>query len=416
VRYDPAHVDLGAVLAPPYDVISPRQQAALYATDLRNIVRIDFGRDEPGDRPGVEDRYTRAAGHLLAWLDLGILVADARPAVYVADHDFVAEGGVRRTRRGVYARVAALPWERAPILPHERTLRGPKEDRLALMRATRMQTSAVFALWNRAPGIDDALAAATARPPDAQGSSWGEVDTEHHRLWVVDDPARLAPILEALARSRLYVADGHHRYETAAAYAAERAAAEPSGADGAAGMCLLHLCAADDAAIEVLPTHRLVRPAPGVPDSAAELLRRLDGGFVLEPAASLAEAVAEARRRRDTDHALAVAAGDGTFLLCTPRRHGVSPRAGLDVSVLQEVLERACGLDAEAIAGGALDYTRSVEDAQARVAAGSAALAVCLNGCTTAEIIAVSDAGETMPQKSTYFYPKVPTGLVLSPL
>jgi len=410
VRYNPDHVDLGAVLAPPYDVISPRQREALYATDLRNIVRIDFGRDEPGDRPGVEDRYTRAAGHLRAWLGPGVLAADAQPAVYVADHEFVGEGGSRRTRRGIYARVAARPWESAPLLPHERTLRGPKEDRLALMRVTRMQTSAVFAIWDRAPGIGETLAAATARPPDAEGTSWGEVDDEHHRLWVVDDPAQLTPILEALAPSRLYVADGHHRYETAAAYAAER------DGDSAAGMCLVHLCAADDPAIEVLATHRLVRPGPAIPDSAAELLRRLDSGFVLEPASSLAEAVAVARRRRDSDHALALAAPDGTFLLRSPRRPGVSPRASLDVTVLQEVLERACGLDADAIAGGALEYTRKVDEAQARVAAGSAALAVCLNGCTTAEIVAVSDAAETMPQKSTYFYPKVPTGLVLSPL
>jgi uncharacterized protein (DUF1015 family) len=304
------------------------------------------------------------------------------------------------------------------VLPHERTLRGPKEDRLALMRATRMQTSAVFALWDQAPGIAEALAASTGRPPDAEGETDGEVDREGHRLWVVDDPAELGAVLEALASSRLYIADGHHRFETAATYAAERRTAEPDAGDGADfGMTLLHLCAADDPAIEVLPTHRLVRPAPGVPDRVAELLARLEGGFEAEQAGSLAEAVAAARRHRDGEHALAVAASDGAFLLRAPRRPGRSPRAALDVTVLQEViLEGACGLDAEAVAGGALGYTRSVDEAEESVAAGTTALAICLNGCTTAEIIAVSDARETMPQKSTYFYPKVPTGLVLSPL
>jgi uncharacterized protein (DUF1015 family) len=418
VRFDPARVDLGGVLAPPYDVISDEQRRALYARDLRNVVRIDAGQDQPGDRPGVDDRHTRAAGHLQAWLRLGILVRDPRPAVYVTDHEFVAEDGRRRTRRGLAARTPALPWGEAAVLPHERTLRGPKEDRLALMRATRMQTSAVFALWDRAPGIEEALAAATDRPPDACGTADGEVDRESHRLWVVDDPVLLGPLLEALAPARLYVADGHHRFETAAAYAAERRAAEPGAPAGADfAMCLLHLCAADDPAIEVLPTHRLVRPRPGVPDSSADLARRLEGRLAVEPAASLAEAAAEARRRRGAEHAFAVATRDGALLLRAPRRHGGSPRSALDVSVLEEtVLEQACGLDAEAIAQGALDYTRSLEEAEAGVAAGAAALAACLNGCTTAEIIAVSDARETMPQKSTYFYPKVPTGLVLSPL
>ncbi|MEA2619040.1 MAG: hypothetical protein QOE72_4823 [Chloroflexota bacterium] len=418
MRFDPGVVDLGGTLAPPYDVISTEQRERLYARDLRNIVRIDYGSDEPGDRPGVLDRYTRAAGHLGAWLELGILRRDPRPAVYVADHEFTAADGSRRTRRGLYLRTPALPWDEAAVLPHERTLRGPKEDRLALMRATRMQTSAVFSLWDSAPGIDEAMAAATEREPDAEGTTEGEVGDEHHRLWVVDDPARLGAVLEALGPSRLYIADGHHRFETAATYAAERRAAEP-GADAGAdfGMTLLHLCAATDPSIEVLPTHRLVRPAPGVPDRVADLLDRLDGTFRADPAGSLAEAVDAARRHRDGEHALAVAGSDGAFLLRAPRRAGASPRAALDVSVLQElILERACGLDADAVAGGALGYTRGVEEAEESVAAGTAALAICLNGCTTAEIIAVSDARETMPQKSTYFYPKVPTGLVLSPL
>ena len=406
------------MLAPPYDVISPEQREALYGRDLRNIVRIDYGRHETGDRPGVEDRYTRAAGHLESWLKLGVLARDPQRAVYVADHTFVAEDGRVRTRRGVYVRTPARPWDEADVLPHERTLRGPKEDRLALMRATRMQTSAVFALWDRAPGITEALAAATERGPDAAGATDGEVGVERHRLWVVDDPADLAAILEALSASRLYIADGHHRFETAATYAAERRAAEPgAGEDADFEMTLLHLCAADDPAIEVLPTHRLVRPTAGVPDRVADLLARLGGAFSAEPAPSLAAAVAAARLRRDSEHALAVAAADGAFLLHRSRHEGVSPRAALDVSVLQEeILERGCGLDAEAVAQGALAYTRNVDEAEESVAAGTAALAVCLNGCTTGEIIAVSDARETMPQKSTYFYPKVPTGLVLSPL
>jgi uncharacterized protein (DUF1015 family) len=418
VRFDPGRVELGRVLAPPYDVISDAQREQLYAQDPHNIVRIDYGREEPGDTAGVEDRYTRAAAQLQSWQAEGVLRRDGRPAVYVHDHAFTGVDGSPRVRRGIHVRVPALPWEQSEVLPHERTMRGPKEDRLRLMRATRTQTSPVFALWDRAPGMAEALDAATGRDPDATAAHCGEVGPEQHRLWVVDGGDAVASILEALGPARLYIADGHHRFETAAAYAAERRAAEPDAAAGADfAMTLLWLCGADDDALEVLPTHRLVLPGPGIPSSLGELLPRLGDRFTVEPQPSLESAVTAAAARRETDHAIAVAGRDGAALLTAPRRFGGSARAGLDVSVVQdEVLGRGCGLDPDAVAGGAVAYTRSVAGAQAAVADGGAALAVCVNGCTTAEIIAVSDAGETMPQKSTYFHPKVPTGLVLSPL
>ena len=417
MRYDPAQVNVGRVLAPPYDVISPDEQQALYARDLRNIVRVDFGQELPGDQPGVDDRYTRAAGHLASWRALGILRRDDRPAVYVHDHAFSSEQGPRRVRRGVFLRVPALPWEESEVLPHEHTMRGPKEDRLRLMRATQMQTSAIFAMWKHAPGMADALAAATARPPDAEAVSSGEVGPEEHTLWRVDEPDQVAAVVAALSPARLYIADGHHRYETAVAYARERRAAEPRAAAGADfAMTLLYLADADDPAMEVLPTHRLVRPGAGVPTSLADLAGRLPG-YTLERTDALAHAAEAAARMRADRHAFAVASADGSGVLSRPRGEQASPRAGLDVTVLQDdVIGGACGIDPARLAEGALGYARRLEDAAAAVARGEAALALCPNGCTTAEIIAVSDAAEQMPQKSTYFYPKVPTGLVISPV
>ena len=418
VRFDPGRVDLSRVLAPPYDVISDAQRELLYSRDPHNFVRVDYGRDQPDDVAGVRDRYTRAAAQLQGWLDAGVLRRDPRPTVYVHDHTFTSADGRRLTRRGVVARVRALPWERSEILPHERTMRGPKEDRLRLMRATRTQTSSILVLWDRAPGITEALAAATATAADARACVAGELGGEEHRLWVVDDPRLVAAAGEALRPARLYMADGHHRLETAAAYAAERRAAEPdAAADADFDFVLVHLCAADDPAVEVLPTHRLVLPGPGVPGSLEALLERLGSRFRVERHSSLESAVAGAAALRETHHAIAGAAADGAALLLAPRLTGGSPRSRLDVTVVQdEILARGCGLSSDAIASGAVDYTRSVAAADTAVRDGVAALAVCLNGCTTAEIIAVSDAGETMPQKSTYFYPKVPTGLVLSAL
>jgi uncharacterized protein (DUF1015 family) len=381
-------------------------------------VRIDYGRELAGDIAGVEDRYTRGARELQSWLRLDVLRRDEFPTLYVHEHGFVSEDGRHLLRTGIFARIGALPWDRAGVRPHERTMRGPKEDRLALMRTTRTQTSAVFVLWDKAPGVGDALAAIVATEPRMSGRYGGEVADEDHRLWVVDDAATRDQLLGSLGAARLYIADGHHRFETAAAYAAERRAESPGAPDDADfAMALLYLAAADDPAIEVLPTHRLVRPAEAVPHGLTDLEARLDRGFVVVAQPTLAAAVAEASSLRTTRHAFAVAAADGAGVVHAPRLSGASPRARLDVTVLEEaILAGACGLDAEQISGGALGYTRSLAEAEAAVSSGNAALAICVNGATTEEIIAVSDAGETMPQKSTYFYPKVPTGLVLSPL
>jgi uncharacterized protein (DUF1015 family) len=418
LRYDPAKGAVGAVLAPPYDVIGDAQREHLYDLDPHNIVRIDFGRDEPGDIPGERDRYTRAREQLHAWLAAGILRRDPRAAMYVQKHTFRSPEGQLQTRRGLFGRVRALPWDQADVLPHERTLRGPKADRLALMRSTRTQTSAVLLVWEGAPELSALLEATTARAPDLSAESEGEIATEGHRLWAVDDPGTIAAFIEALSPARLYMADGHHRFETAAAYAAERRSAEPEAPAGTDfAWTLAHLCAADDSALLLLPTHRLVLPGPGVPSSLAELIGRLSDQWTVERLPDLASAVGAAAARRREGHAVAVGGRDGAALLIAVRDPNASPRARLDVSVVEEeILGRACGLDAERIAGGALGFVRQVEEAKAAVRDGRAALAVCLNACTTQEMIDVSDAGEQMPQKSTYFYPKVPTGLVLSPL
>ncbi|HEY6378794.1 MAG TPA: DUF1015 domain-containing protein [Candidatus Dormibacteraeota bacterium] len=418
LRYDPARTAVARALAPPYDVIDEAQRERLYGLGPHNIVRVDFGRDEPGDIPGERDRYTRARDLLSAWSLAGVLRRDPRPAAYVHDHGFQDAVGWTLNRRGVIVGVRALPWDQADVLPHERTLRGPKADRLALMRATRTQTSAVLLIWDRAPGLAELLAAACAADPDLSAETDGEVAAENHRLWVVDNPTVVAEVVEALAPARLYMADGHHRFETAAAYAAERRAAElPASPEAGFAWVLAELCAADDPALLVLPTHRLVLPRPGVPNSLAELMARLPARWRVEPTPDLAAAVAAAAAQRDRAHALAVAGSDGAALLLAGREPSASPRARLDVSVVEdEILGRACGLDAASIAAGALDFAREVEDAGRAVAEGRAGLALCLNGCTTREMIEVSDAGEQMPQKSTYFSPKVPTGLVLSPL
>ncbi|MBJ7610095.1 MAG: DUF1015 domain-containing protein [Candidatus Dormibacteraeota bacterium] len=415
IRFNQEAVQLGSVLAPPYDVISSAQQTELYGRDLRNIVRVDYGQEHAGDVPGSDDRYTRAAGHLQAWLRLGVLIQDSAPAFYISEHHYTMPNGAKQVRRGIYARVRARPWEQSVLRPHERTMRGPKEDRLALMRATHTQTSAVFAVWKDAPAMAELLAEAISRPALAGGRTSGEIGPEKHLLWVVEDPSRLAAFADALAGARLYIADGHHRYETAAAYAAERAAAG-DGPDADSQFALVYLGDADDRGLSLLPTHRLLRPAPHTAYSLDDLWMRLEDGWELEAADDLASAVAAAAAVRSQRHAVAVRSHEGSALLSRPLGQAASPREALDVVVLQDEVLAPAGVDADAIREGGLDYTRSVDELDRVVTARQAVLGFALNPATTAQMIAVADAGEVMPQKSTYFYPKVPTGLVLSPL
>lgn len=415
IRFDPKVVHLGGVLAPPYDVISADQQEALYGRDLRNIVRVDFGQELPDDVPGVQDRYTRAVAHLEAWRQLGVLIQDESPCFYVSEQRFTAPDGSAQVRRGLFARVRAVPWERSELLPHERTLRGPKADRLALMRATRTQTSAVFALWRGAPRLASVLEELTVGPAIAGGRTDGELGSEKHLLWVVGDPVAVDAVHDAATAASLYVADGHHRYETAAAYAAERAGAG-DGPTADSQFALVYLCAADDPGISLLPTHRLLQPRAGAAYSLDDLWTRLADSWELEAADDLPSAVTMAMALREDRHAIAVASHEGSALLSRPRDPTTSPRQALDVTVLQEEILAPAGADAEAIRDGALRYTRSVDEVEAAVRSRESLLGFCLNPATAAEMIAVADAGEVMPQKSTYFYPKVATGLVLSQL
>ncbi len=413
-RYNPEHVKLGGVLAPPYDVINDEQREDLYGHDLRNIVRIDYGISYPQDVEGVDDRYTRASSFLTSWRDLGVLVRDQPASYYVVDHQFQHPDGTQRRRRGLLGTVAATPWESSDLRPHERTLRGPKADRLALMRATRAQTSPVFAVWANAGGIEETLEGLATGDALLGGRIDGEIASEKLLVWRVAGPRQVAAIAGALRGAGLYVADGHHRYETAAAYAAERRAAEPDAPpDASFEHALVYLAAADDPGITILPTHRLVRPGPGIAFSLDDLWARLDDVYETVPAADGRAALAAASSMRDSHHAFAVVAHDGAAVLRRPRRAGGSPRDRLDVAVLEtEVLEPA-GVTREMISGGALTYTRDPDGLDAAVRSGEATLAFGVSPVTPGDVIAVADAGETMPQKSTYFYPKVPTGLVL---
>jgi len=414
--------DVSNVIAPPYDVISDEAQRALYDRSPYNVVRLEYGVTDGT----ATSRYETASGALAAWRHEGVLELDHAPSLYLYEQSF-EHAGRSFTRRSILGRVRIEPWDRGVILPHEHTLSGPKEDRLQLLRACRTNVSPVFALY-RTDGVDPlpcVEAAAQRRPVAEAVDSVGQA----HRLWLIEAPDAIGHLQEYFSTRRLYIADGHHRYETALTYRDERRAGQDHWTGNEPeNFALMALTAADDPGLLVLPIHRLVRPlsAPANLRAALEVHFELDA-VDLPADASRSLASLFSRARTDApDRAAVVAVGlaAGAALLrprsaaqieaAMPAGHSAAWRQ-LAVNVLQYgVLEPLLGIDMEALRGGKqVFFTERAEDAIGAVAGGEFPLAFLLEGTRPEEIFAIADAGDRMPQKSTFFYPKLGTGLVL---
>ena len=381
LRYDPAAIaDLALVVAPPYDVIDPAEQARLLARHPANVVRLDMPREEPGDQP--DDRYRRAARTLAGWRSDGTFHKDPHPSIYVYEQDYVVPGtDVARVQRGFFGRLRLEPFgPGSGVLPHERTMAEPREDRYKLLRATGVNTSPVIGLYEDADGSGRAvLDAATARPADLDVT---DDDGVRHRLWAVpsdgDAAATVAPLLEAAGRGPVTIADGHHRYETALRYRDERRMARSCEEDPAFDYLLMLFLDQAGEALTVLPTHRI---ALGLgDDGVAALWAGLDEWFVVE------RDVSQDQLRERFGSAALAPGGAGRFglwtrsggALLTARREAFEPYLpeggaalrGLDVTLLGVALERLTGIGAEALAAGAVAYTKSAAEAIERVDAG----------------------------------------------
>jgi uncharacterized protein (DUF1015 family) len=428
LRYESSRVrDLAAVVAPPYDVIDPEMRARLVARDPANVVRLDMPVEELGDGP--DDRYRRAARTLAAWRSDGTLRKDPQPSIYVYEQRYLVPGTEReRTQRGFFARLRLEPYgPDSGVLPHERTLSGPKEDRYKLLRATGVNTSPVVVLFDDISGsTEDRLAAVAGGPPDLDIS---DDDGVCHRMWSLpasgDGPASIVAgsLLEAGGAAPVTIADGHHRYETALRYRDERRMSRSCDEDPPFDYVLALMLEATRQELTVLPTHRLVRRIGS--GGAEHLLARAPELFDIEPIES-SDAMKAALTGGDA------AGGRGRFglwtraggAILTARRDAFAPLlpAGgvavrsLDVTLLATALDRLAGIDADAVADGAVGYTKSAEDAIAAVDTGSGAdAAFLLEPTPVVSIEAVAREGDVMPQKSTYFYPKALTGLVINP-
>ena len=405
LRYEPSAVgSLEAVIAPPYDVIDDALREQLLAQSPFNVVEIDLPR-----APGGGDPYQHAEETFEEWRRQSVIVREKEPAFWGLRQDYTAPDGSSRTRTGFFARVRVEDYGPGRIRPHERTHPGPKEDRLALTRATRANLSPIFSLFGDPSG---AARDALENPPEPFAVADDHEGTTN-TLWRISDTA---PLQEALASAELLIADGHHRYETARVYA------EEVGGEGPHRYVLMYLVALEDPGLLIFPTHRLLTGLKSDPAKQEAIRDAVKRDFhieevspdELEPAAGgsgvqlgyMDSFHKQPYRLTLKDQSIADAALDGK----------PDPYRRLDTAVLEAILLKgALGMTEGDISHlDGLAYSKNFDDAYEAVESGRADAGFFMRATPVEQVQEVAEAGESMPPKSTYFFPKVPTGLVFN--
>jgi uncharacterized protein (DUF1015 family) len=424
VRYAAPSAELERLVSPPFDVISPDEQTQLLAASDHNVVRLELPPDEP-ERPG--SRYALAGRTLTDWREHGVLRSESRAAYYLSETEYTYANTTVR-RRDLLAAVGVEPWSARVALPHEHTMPGPKADRLELLRATHLNASPIWLLAREQPAeLTRAWDTAEKQTPVAE-FRWRD---ELHRLWVVDDASLVDQLQAAFAEAEpLYIADGHHRYETSLAFKTEMAAQLPG-----AGAILAAVTWADDPGLLLLPTHRLLSGID--PDlTLEEAETRWGDAFHVEyypvwdnaPAEQIdafMQQLASSGRAGPSFGIYGLGHAD-LFGILELRGRKPPPNAlpadrsdawkSLDVTLLHELLVDPLIAQSGRAREDVLRYTRDPHEAVAAVREGQASVGFFLNPTPVQSVLAVADAGDLMPEKSTYFHPKPPAGLVMRDL
>ncbi|HVH64449.1 MAG TPA: DUF1015 domain-containing protein [Candidatus Acidoferrum sp.] len=437
IMYDPHRVDLGKVVAPPYDVISPEDRLRYYERDPHNVVRLISGEVRPTDTAD-DNKYLRAARFFGDWLEDGTLRREPGPAMYLYRHEFIDPiTGTARARQGILAAVELEPFGTG-ILPHERTHARAKADRLSLTRAVGANLSPIFALYeDPASEVASIVTRATDAPPLLALTS---EEHDRHTVWSITGENVFRQLAEVLGRSRLYVADGHHRYETALNFRDKLRTEHPEAPpDAAFNYVLMLLVDVRDPGLVILPTHRVVHDLEGF--DADSLVAALGARYAVDEYPDRAGLLA-ALQAPTADHRIGMAlvmthtpprerastfpspsgggSGRGSSYLTVdiPRAASADPVSELDVTILhRDILQTELGLEDELVEQERhLGYSRDLAAVLDRVETGSAQAAFLLRPPAVADVIAVAQAGQVMPQKSTYFYPKPASGIVFNPL
>ncbi len=413
VRYEPSAVgSLEAVIAPPYDVIDDELRAALKARSPFNVVEIDLPHAPDGGDP-----YAHAGETFTAWRREGILTHESEPAFWALEQRYVAPGGAERRRRGIFARVRVEDYGKGRIRPHERTHPGPKEDRLRLTRATRANLSPIFSLFpDRSGAVARTLEAAAGTAPFAEAA---DHEGTSNTLWRIADAEAVASLQSALAGAELLIADGHHRYETARVYA------EEVGGEGGHRYVLMFLCALTDPGLTVFPTHRLLGGLKDDPDKQLAIREAVKRDFEVEEIGRdqlEPEGDGDGRIRlgyMDSLHRRPYRLTLKNASIADAALEGMpEPYRRLDTAVLEAIiLKGALGMsDADISHLRGLGYSKSLDDARDSVESGRWDAGFFMRATPVKQVREVAEAGESMPPKSTYFHPKIPTGLIFNVL
>ena len=408
LRYDTRRVDLGRVIVPPYDVIAAEDREAFFDRDPHNAIRLELTRDV---KEQSTTDYAQIPETLAEWRTAGVLLHDPRPGLYPLRQRFTDPDGCEQVRQGFFALLRLEDYERRIVRPHERTLEGPKADRLKVLRAAEANLSSVFTLYE---DRHDELAALIGKAFDGSQIATATDETGmRHELARLADPADVAAVREFMADRPLVIADGHHRYETALNYRNEKREEHPdAGPEAPWEFILVYLANAFAPGSLLLPIHRLIVKG-AVPTEAAWSDRLPGWSHLTVPIASpeelpglLAQHLAPLADRR----AFAVDDASGSLRIFSKP---LEQDGELTIRVLhREVIAGVFGLDEAAVAKGAIDYPKSAVQTAVDLRRGRGAVALYLNPLAPDEVFRVTEAGGVLPQKSTFFYPKLPTGLV----
>jgi uncharacterized protein (DUF1015 family) len=425
VHYNKEAVDdISGVICPPYDIITPRMDEELHRRSPYNFIRIEYNRIQPGDSD-TNNRYTRSAAIFRQWLEEKVMVADEAPAIYVHDQ-FFNLGGAAYRRRSLIVRVRLEAWEKNIIRPHENTFKGPKKDRINLLRALNANTSPVMAMYEDKDHLISSLL--NGQDKGDLLISTAELDGERHNVWMITEPQAVKELIEYFKGKPLYVADGHHRYESALVYQRERSQCDSSSdLDAPYNFVMMTLLDMDDPGLIIFPTHRLLH---GLEPSALHTLEdRLKQYFDIQ---ELPLNHPDMWHRVDALMVdgvglklLIAGLSEGKMSILTLRDFAsISSRMPsshsdvykkMDVSIVDHIiLEEILGMQSDD--ERRIAYTHNRQEAVDRVLSGDCQLAVITGMVKSQTIKDIADVGDRMPRKSTYFYPKLPSGLIVNHL
>ncbi len=435
VRYNQRAIpDLIEALAPPYDVISPEMQEELYELHDKNVVRLILGKMHETDTDS-NNRYTRAAKYLDGWLETGDLVREEKPAIYLYAQDYELKGQKLR-RVGFMCRRLIEPFGES-VFPHERTLSGPKVDRLNLTKACKMNFSPVFGLYTDPEHVLDKMwEVIMNEPPEIKVE---DKDRVTHTMWIISDSEVIEKVSGFMESKKIVIADGHHRYETALNYKNEMRAIENREGEAQYDYLLMYLSNTHSQGVDVWPTHRMLSDVDFI--SVDVLKDKLKKSFEIceysMDITPLSSVLADLEKAGEAGPSFALYAGNQRMFLLSQRVPRSAPDDSdrgneeekpvekepdavsmLDVSLLQNVIfEKIFGVTKEDVANKKyVTYTVDAKEAIKSVDNGSSRFAFLLNAANVDDVMKIAMDGGVMPQKSTYFYPKLISGLVFNPL